>query len=534
MEIIENRAVVFDTLYPEIITRTVAKASILEQSPTQSKVLVPWNYSVMCTLASLGAPYLSPIKRDYKFPGPYEPKEHQLLICNLATMHKRGFCFADMGMGKTASFAWAMGYLKELGLIKHILIVCPKVVMRAAWQHELAMLFPFDSVSVLDGTPEVRKRRLARHSTWDIVNYDGVEILLDELKNRDYDVVIVDESTMIKNPETKRWKALNQITQHVERLWLLTAAPTPQGPMDAYGQVMLVSPELVPKNVYEFRNRTMQVGRPSFKTRTGKTVPPEWIAKPNAAEILEPLFYPCIRVDKDSYDLPEVFDIPYEVELSTEQKSAIKKLHATASKLAEVNESIAGGFVRQVYQIASGCLYERDDMGERTVKHFDATPRLQATVELIDEGKMRFGGDGIGGKTVVYVAHRHVCDFVYEYLSKKYKVGKINGDTTNRAEILRAFDTTEEYEVIVAVASAMSHGVTAIAANTIVWYSPSPSVEVFMQANNRTDRIGQKQIGRRYYLFANDAERERHETLQNGQTVQNEMLNLYKTFLESM
>lgn len=534
MQIVQNRAVIFDTLCPEVVSRVVASSSVLEQSPTHSKVLVPWDFGTMSDLASMGLPYHSPITRDYAFAGPYVPKEHQLQICNLATMHLRGYCFADMGMGKTAAYVWAMDYLKQLGLVNRILIVCPKVVMKAAWQHEIAMIKPFDTVSVLDGTPEVRSRRLARNSTWDIINFEGVEILQDELVSRKYDVVIIDESTKVKNPETSRWKSLNAVVKNVERVWLLTATPTPQSPMDAYGQVKLVYPDRVSDNPFEFRNRTMQVGRASFQTRAGKTVPPQWVAKPDAAEILEPLFTPCIRLDKADYDLPEVFDIPYEVELSKEQKAAIKKLHNVAKQLQEVNETIAGGIVRQVYQISSGCLYERDENNERFVTTFDATPRLQATIDLIEEGKTRHNTAGIGGKTVVYVAHRHVCDFVYDALSSKYNVGKINGDTKNRAQILREFDTTDNYDVIVAVASAMSHGVTAIAANTIVWYSPAPSTEIFIQANNRTDRIGQKQVGRRYYLFANDGERERHENLQNRNSAQNEMLNLYKTFLESM
>ena len=127
-----------------------------------------------------------------------------------------------------------------------------------------------------------------------------------------------------------------------------------------------------------------------------------------------------------------------------------------------------------------------------------------------------------------------MCDYLAALLGAKYRVAQINGDTKNRSDVLKAFEKTDEYEVIVAVSSAMSHGVTAIAANTIIWFTPASATETFIQANERTDRIGQRQEGRRYYLFSTDVERERHEHLQRGGEAQQTMLSLYKTFMESM
>ena len=356
IEIIENRALLFKTLTPEIVLRTVPKSTVIDQDGT---VLVPWTHQAQQTLAYLGLPFISPISRDYDFAGPYTPAAHQLLICNMVSMHKKGYCFADMGMGKTASLIWAVDYLKRLGIVKKILVVAPKVVCRSAWQHEIAMLLPYDTIAVLDGSAEVRKRRIARDAQWDIINYDGVGILSTELATRQYDMVIVDESTSVKNPDTARWKALNEVTKSVERVWLLSASPTPQGPEDAFGQIMLLTPELITKNKFEWRNTTMQIGRQAFKKRNGDTVPPKWEPKPDSAEILKRYFIPALRLEKrDWVDLPEVFDIYKEVPLSTQQEAEIKKLHRAALKVAIDTEEAAKGVVNKVYQISSGCLYK--------------------------------------------------------------------------------------------------------------------------------------------------------------------------------
>ena len=532
IEIIENRALLFKTLTPEIVLRTVPKSTVIDSDGT---VLVPWTHQAQQTLAYLGLPFISPISRDYDFSGPYEPAAHQLLICNMVSMHKKGYCFADMGMGKTASLIWAADYLKQIGLVKKILVVAPKVVCRSAWQHEISLLLPYDSAVVLDGTPAIRKRRIARDAQWDIINYDGVEILSKELANRQYDMVIVDESTGVKNPDTARWKFLNEVTKHVERVWLLSASPTPQGPEDAFGQIMLLTPELLPKNKYEWRNMTMQIGRSAFKKRNGDTVPPKWEPKEDSAEILKRYFIPALRLEKrDWVDLPNVFDIYKEVPLSTQQEMEIKKLHRAALKASIENEEAARGIVNKIYQISSGCIYTMDDEDGRQVEQYDMKPKVDAVIELIEEAKARHDGDFVGGKTVIYVSHRHVCDYLTALLSTKYRVAQINGDTKNRSDVLKAFETSDEFEIIVAVSSAMSHGVTAIAANTIIWFTPASATETFIQANERTDRIGQRQEGRRYYLFSTDVERERHEHLQRGGEAQQTMLSLYKTFMESM
>ncbi len=532
IEIIENRALLFKTLTPEIVLRTVPNSTVIDSDGT---VLVPWTHHAQQTLAYLGLPFISPISRDYDFSGPYEPAAHQLLICNMVSMHKKGYCFADMGMGKTASLIWATDYLKQLGIVKKVLVIAPKIVCRSAWQHEISLLLPYDTTAVLDGTAAIRKRRIDRNAQWDIINYDGVQILEKELANRQYDMVIVDESTAVKNPDTARWKFLNEVTKRVERVWLLSASPTPQGPEDAFGQIMLLTPELVPRNKYEWRNMTMQIGRQGFTTRTGAKVPPKWEPKDDSAAILKRYFVPALRLEKrDWVDLPTVFDIYKEVQLSTQQEAEIKKLHRAALKAVIENEEAARGIVNKIYQISSGCLYTTDEEDGRQVVQYDMQPKVDAVIELIEEAKARHSGGFVGGKTVVYVSHRHVCDYLTALLGEKYRVAQIHGDTKHRSVTLRAFETSDEFEIIVAVSSAMSHGVTAIAANTIIWFTPASATETFIQANERTDRIGQRQEGRRYYLFSTDVERERHEHLQRGGKAQQTMLSLYKTFMESM
>ena len=58
-----------------------------------------------------------------------------------------------------------------------------------------------------------------------IINYDGVEIVKDEIANGGFDCIIVDEATHYKNAQTKRWKTLNKLLKEDTWLWMMTGTP---------------------------------------------------------------------------------------------------------------------------------------------------------------------------------------------------------------------------------------------------------------------------------------------------------------------
>ena len=84
---------------------------------------------------------------------------------------------------------------------------------------------------------------------------------------------------------------------------------------------------------------------------------------------------------------------------------------------------------------------------------------------------------------------------VANYLKKQgHTVEIINGavSKTNRDRIFNDFQNAEDPKVLVAQASAMSHGLTLTAASVIIWFAPVNSLETYEQACARITRPGQK------------------------------------------
>ena len=78
--------------------------------------------------------------------------------------------------------------------------------MDSAWRNDLFSFAMHRTVSVAYGSKQKRKKIINEGSEYVIINYDGVEIVLDDIISGGFDCIIVDEATHYKNQQTKRFK----------------------------------------------------------------------------------------------------------------------------------------------------------------------------------------------------------------------------------------------------------------------------------------------------------------------------------------
>ena len=81
--------------------------------------------------------------------------------------------------------------------------------------------------------------------------------------------------------------------------------------------------------------------------------------------------------------------------------------------------------------------------------------------------------------------------------------------------------------------AAASHGVTLHAANTVVWWGPVTSNEIWHQANARVHRAGQKNPCLVVKLCGSPVERKQYEALESKTASLDSLLNLYKEVLDA-
>lgn len=514
---------------PSAVQEVIPDAVGVINIPTGGMVLdIPWTFSNMQLLSLLGEPALSPILRDYSFPGVNKPYHHQKSIAEFLSRNPRAYCFAGMGTGKTRAACWAFDYLMSIGEVKKVLVVCPKTLMHLAWEDDLRKTCIHRVSNVLYGTRERRRELAELDTSIDIINFDGLETVIDILVKKNYDLIVIDESTAVKDTSTKRWKLCAKLVSPNTRVWGLTGTPTPNGPADAYGQGRLINPTRLPRTKSRFREMT--------ETKISTFV---WKPRPNWKETVREVLRPAIYISKnDHLDLPPVTRTYREVGLSKQQKTLSAQLRTDYLLRPEGGQIVTAvnalALMSKLRQIYAGAIYSDD--GEALV--LDNKARLETCIELIRQVKAE--GQDLGNETIptphskalVFVPFKHVADEVCAELSKHFNVKRISGDTSAsaRRDILSAFQTEWDIDVIVAIPEAFSHGVTATAASLTIWYAPPIRPEVYIQACERTDRPGQTQHQNIVHLFGDAYEQRMYKALSDSVTHQDALLELYRDF----
>jgi len=512
MEILNNKALVVTTRRPHLVTECIPKSQIIESHGDLHKVAVHWGLEEAQALNKLkvkGVP--SPIQKNYKWPGLFKPMAHQKDTSNFLTLNKRAFCFNEQGTGKTASAIWAADYLMEQKKIFRVLIICPLSIMQSAWQADLFKFVMHRKVGIAYGDRTKRKAVIDSDAQFVVINYDGVEIVANDIARNNFDLIIVDEANAYKTNTTKRWKTLNHILTPRTWLWMMTGTPAAQTPTDAFGLAKLCVPDNVPRFFGSFRDQTM-VQLTKFK----------WMPRPNANQIVFHALQPAIRYEKkDCLDLPEVTHVFRDAPLTAQQEKYYKLLKKDMLMVAageEVSTVNAAVNVNKLLQISGGAVYS--DNG--SVVEFDVSNRLRVVQEVIEEASH---------KVLVFVPFTHTIELLRSHLRGAGIVCEvINGavPVNKRTEIFKKFQEQTNPHVLIIQPQAASHGVTLTAADTIIWYAPVTSIETYLQANARIDRQGQKNKMTIVHIKGSPVETRLYNMLQNKLDIHTKIIDLYK------
>ena len=511
MEIVDNKAVLLRLRHPAKVTTVIPRS----QELPNNQVVVNWGVDEAHTLKKLNINVPSPIEGKYQWSGQDTPYEHQKTTAAFLTMNRRAFCFNEQGTGKTASAIWASDFLMAQGKIRRVLVICPLSIMDSAWRNDLFSFAMHRTVDVAYGAKEKRKKIINQGSDYVIINYDGVEIVADTIAKGGFDCIIVDEATHYKNAQTKRWKTLNKLLTDQTWLWMMTGTPAAQSPLDAYGIAKLVNPVAVPRFFGSFRDMVM------YKVTNFK-----WEPKETAIETVYNALQPAIRFTKEEcLDLPDMVYVKREVELTRQQAKYYKELknkmilRAAGEEITGANAAI---IMSKLLQISSGAVYT--DNGEAL--EFDIKNRYKVLREVIDESSK---------KVLVFVLFKHTIDILTNKLLKDGITTEIiRGDVSapKRTDIFHRFQTTPNPRVLVIQPQAAAHGVTLTAANTVVWWGPTSSLEIYAQANARVHRSGQDHKCTVVQLQGSAVEKRVYTLLDNRIDVHTKMIDLYKELLD--
>lgn len=511
MQIIDNKALLLKLRNPKQVTTVIPNSKPV----SDHEVVVKWGIPEVHTLRALNIKVPSPIEGRYSWSGRFAPMAHQKTTAAFLTTHRRAFCFNEQGTGKTASAIWAADFLLTQKAARRVLVICPISIMDSAWRADLFSFAMHRSVGIAYGSAKKRREIISLKPDFLIINYDGVEIVRDDIAAAGYDLIIVDEASHYKNAQSKRWKVLQSLVGQDTWLWMMTGTPAAQGPEDAYGLAKLVNPQGVPRFFGAWRDMVMY-----------KETQFRWKPKPTAIDSVYRALQPAIRFTKDEcLDLPDMTYVKRNVTLTKQQDVYYKKLKSQMAmevdgeQVTAVNAAVV---MNKLLQISAGAVYTD---GSETVE-FDINNRYNVLKEVIDEAEQ---------KVLVFVPFKHVIDLLTDRLKKDGVTAEIiRGDVTaaNRTEIFKRFQEQPNPKVLVIQPQSAAHGVTLTAASTVVWWAPTSSLETYAQANARVHRTGQKNKCTVVQLQGSGVENRVYKLLDEKIDIHTKVVDLYKELLD--
>lgn len=484
-------------------------------------VAVPHDLETAVLLRGLGLDAPSPIEHYYDWPGRWAPFKHQRHTASFCTLNKRAFVLNGMGSGKTMSALWAADYMLKASIVDWVYVLSPLSTLERAWGDELFRNFSERTWAVLHGTAERRMRLLEQQRDIYIINHDGIKnprILQAMATRPGRGLVIVDELSTYRNASTERWKAANALINGdkkrkfpgIQWAWGMTGTPAPKDPTNVWAQAKLIKPANVPSFYGTFRDYTMrQVG------------PYKWVPRPEGWDRAAAALAPAIRYSREEcIDLPPTTHVTREVELSPEQSKMYRemltrlKTEYEQGTLTAVNAAVQQG---KLLQIVCGVAYT--PAGEVEIP---SAPRLEELVEVIEQAS---------AKVIVFVPITGALNMVARHLREQgYAVGVVHGGVskTQRDELFADFQNPNGIDVIVANPGTMSHGLSLVAADTIVWYAPCNNAETEQQANARIVRPGQVLNTLIVRLSGSPLERKMYARLDGNEDAQNVLLEMFE------
>ena len=273
-------------------------------------------------------------------PFPFQEEAKDLVV-----ERGNGLIALTMGLGKTLVSIMVIEELFDAGELAHGLIIVP-AALKYQWQREIKR-FTGQNALVIDGPPKTRAKlyRWAPKFRYVIINYDlivhdwapkkksPVNMLC--VRDMEFDYIVIDEGTAIKNPTAKRSKYIKFLGNRAAFRIALTGTPIQNRPEELF-------------SLMEFVDATV-LGDPrvfdkTFIIRDDYNRPKRYRNLHVLRERMSEVMYRKTRADVAD-QLPEILSSTVPFDLSAAECRIYNRARDhTLTKLAEAQKLLGGGF----------------------------------------------------------------------------------------------------------------------------------------------------------------------------------------------
>lgn len=469
---------------------------------------------------------------------------HQKAGCLLASKYDKFAFFYDTGTGKTV-MTLSIIKQKQIEEDAHFLILAPKAIIKTAWLEDSKNFFPdlrifplsnnisFEDFYSIYKTWEEEDSEgfiYIPQPDWDDAfeevnyesedweeQYDNVMHVREEIKDTmiemaDHYIVniekfrydpaaimenywinglVVDESAILKNPDSVSAKTLSEYADEFDYIYLLSGKPAPNNSTEYYAQMRLVDPNTFNMSFATFKGTY-------FEGSGSKTHPISTRAEKAVADMIA--VRSLIVSKEDCLNLPDIhheiriFKLPTEISRQYDRlyEDCIFELKAREKnkKGAYYSSVCMLAIFTKLREIASGFLI--DEYGDVSIFHDEKDMQLEIIVKENPDDQI-----------IVW------CQFEQEILKAKKVLSKYGnvvtayGKTKNIDESIKAFKSGDA-KYIIAHPKSIKYGVTFVKCHIAVYYAMSYSAEDYYQSRDRIHRLGQTRECYYYYIQAED------------------------------
>ena len=412
---------------------------------------------------------------DYSKYSNRPPLSHQKEAIEKLLAYDKFILADDMGLGKTTSTIIAA---LESGA-KRILIICP-ASLKLNWEREIRN-YSDRSIYICEG-------KKYEESDFVISNYDIIKNFHDtkdkensQILKSKFDLVIIDEAHYISNVQAQRTKLINDITDKVKKIWLLTGTPITSRPINYYNLLKIIDSP-VAQNWMAYVIRYCEGYQ--FSVGKGRKI---WNVQgaSNLEELRDRISKQVLRrLKTDVLDLPDKIITPIYLRLySRFYEELMGEYYDWYNKQNESN-SVSVQFTKltKVRQV----------IAEEKVPH-----TIEIAENIIEQGK----------KVIIFSNFTEPLRKIYEHFGKKAVY--LDGTTTKPARQKAVDDFQEDEKVMVFCGNIKAAGVglTLTAGEAVIMNDLSFLPSDHSQAEDRAYRYGQKNCVSVYYpIFENTIE----------------------------
>lgn len=441
-------------------------------------------------------------------------RPYQVQMVEFVLKKKRAGLFVDMGLGKTLATLAAINELLtngELNPTKPILIVAPIMVALDTWSRE-AEKWGYN-IDVLVNIRLSKKKRAKLFEQLDSINKPTIlttnpeqldniiKHYTDRYEPFPFECVVIDELSLFKSSETKRFTNMSMLTKNVKYFIGLTGTPAPNSLLDIWSQMMLIDPankQLLSENFYKYRSHYFEPDM--VNKNTGQVY--KWKLKPNADQAIFERMRPTVIALRSEglVDLPELTFIDEEISLPPNIMKAYREFEKEIRSQFQDDEqecfsTIDGDEIvvrnravlaSKLLQLAAGAVYTEDPSEPYIVYHNAKFERLKEIVETATSPILVF----YNFKSDIERAR----DFI--------EFETLNSKDPNVRDVIRRWNNGEIPVLFVHPQSA-GHGLNIQdGGHTIIWLTMTWMNEVYRQANARLHRTGQTKPVQVIHLIA--------------------------------